>query len=39
MVQNKNKIVKALQIADIRFIMKATFVMSDANRLKNLPNN
>ena len=33
-VQNKNKIVNALQIADIKFIMNATFVTSPANKLK-----
>ena len=36
-VQNKNKIAKALHIADIMLIINATLFVSRAKRLKNLP--
>jgi hypothetical protein len=35
--QNKNKMVRALQRADMIFIIKAMFAVSLAKRLKNLP--
>ena len=39
MVQNRNKMVNALHNADIKLIMKATWLTSAANKLKNLPIN